>query len=173
MRILYAIYWPLPGPGGIGTSLRDLRRRALAAGHSVDLLGHHPDDLTLTTDNGRRIGEQAARDIENANVKTPPSFIRYFEVTRYSYELCAAQLDLGRYDVVHAQDVMAARALRRVLPSGVPLVATIRGSWTVEATLQDFTKAGESLVRYLLRAERVGISRQTACSSRRRRCAGS
>ena len=157
LRILYATYWTMPGSGGIDTSVKNWRARLEAAGHTVDTLGHHVEELALHTSDGLFIEEQPGRDIANPFVHLPPSFERHFEVSRYAFELCCAQLGMERYDIVHTHDVVSTRAMRRILPAGVPLVATLHGSWTVEAMLNGFTMAGEHLMSYLMRAERAGI----------------
>lgn len=59
-------------------------------------------------------------------------YIADLEQRVYCYELAALYLDVSQYDIIHAQDVLSARAISRIIPPGVPLVTTIHGHYSRE-----------------------------------------
>ncbi|MDP9579602.1 UNVERIFIED_ORG: hypothetical protein J2X74_005475 [Bacillus sp. 1751] len=56
------------------------------------------------------------------------SWIYNIEISRYSLELSAAYYNLQQYDIIHALDITAARAISRVKPSHISLVTSVLGN---------------------------------------------
>lgn len=102
-------------------------------GHKVDVLASSPDQKTLLYMGKSPIKIKSLRPIikrlmaNNIDEKLS-SLIKETEMERYSLEFTAASLDLNQYNVIHAQDVISARALARVKPLCIPLILTMHGS---------------------------------------------
>jgi len=139
MKILLVSYYPLPYPGGIWTFVSHLKERLERLGHTVDILSHTPD-----TTKYRIIGRQPEISISQLSsyitehlTKTFPTlhsnyWIFHTEVYRYSLELSSLYYGLDQYDIIHAQDVIAARAMSRVKPTNTPLVTSAHGNLSKE-----------------------------------------
>ncbi|MHB9144095.1 MAG: glycosyltransferase family 4 protein [Symbiobacteriia bacterium] len=170
MKVLLATYWRLPHVGGINSYVTVLRAGLESLGHQVDVLAHGPErQYFYLTDGSRKVGKAAIKGPVSRRVEalyrqrlpgaTPT--VRQSEAERYTFELAASSFNLRRYGVIHAQDVIAARALSRVRPHGVPLVATIHSPLVREHLLggpearinREYMAAGERLG--LLSADRV------------------
>ncbi|QNK47357.1 glycosyltransferase family 4 protein [Brevibacterium sp. PAMC23299] len=133
MKILIASYYPLPALGGIWSFVSQLKERLERLGHSVDILSHN-----LNATKYRIIGRKPELSISqitphiDAKLKRilPQHSNQWIDKTeeyRYSLELSALYYGLNQYDIIHAQDVIAADALRRVKPKHIPLVTSAHG----------------------------------------------
>ncbi len=150
MRILLAGYTSMPYIGGVATYIEILRRELQRLGHQVDILVHKPGmrQYYMPT-NGRHL--------DKALVKTPiraylsALYARHrlpvhpvakkYEVERYCFEMAAAYFGLEAYDVIHAQDLISARALWRIKPAHVPLVVTLHSYWDNRPSYISFFKS--------------------------------
>ncbi|RAV01251.1 glycosyltransferase family 4 protein [Paenibacillus sp. YN15] len=140
MKVLLATYWLIPHIGGVWTFMNQIRNRLERMGHEVDLLGNSPDykyfhiynkGLSLDKEHllpmlGTKLGQSLAPHLFEQPV------IWQNEFDRYCLELSAAYFGLEKYDVIHTQDVISARALARVKPKRTPLVSHIHGSVATE-----------------------------------------
>lgn len=140
MRILLATYWLVPHVGGVWNFMVQLKNRLESLGHTVDLMGHSPDYTKFHIVNrGMELSKQALHPILSAKlnpVHAPEvhrhDVIRQYEFDRYCMELSAAYFGLEHYDVIHTQDVFAARSLARVKPKRIPLITHVHGSVAYE-----------------------------------------
>ncbi|SDC32069.1 Glycosyltransferase involved in cell wall bisynthesis [Terribacillus halophilus] len=142
MKVLLVSYYPLPYVGGLWTVVRNLRNELMRLGHEVDILAQ---DETLSE--YRIIGQNTPFKmadvqplIENKLETAYPKLESYTsvyltEVLRYCLELTALTLDLSKYDIIHAQDVIAASAMDRVKPAHIPVVTSIHGYLSKEISL--------------------------------------
>ncbi|MFP7476811.1 glycosyltransferase family 4 protein [Terribacillus saccharophilus] len=142
MRILLVSYYPLPHVGGLWTVVNNLSNELRRIGHDVDVLAQ-----TESLSEYRIIGQEAPFQvadirphIESELAAAFPnleagSWIHTTEVLRYSLELTALSLDVSKYDVIHAQDVIAANAMKRIKPDHIPLVTSVHGYLTKEIFL--------------------------------------
>ncbi len=133
IKILIASYYPLPALGGIWSYVSQLKKRLERLGHSVDIFSQSPD-LTKY----RIIGQQPelqssqihpfiTRQLNKLNRLLPQNsnlWIYQTELHRYTFELSALYYGLNKYDVIHAQDVLAAHSLYRIKPRHIPLVTS-------------------------------------------------
>lgn len=151
MKILYATYWYLPHEGGVNTYLELIKEELLSAGHQVDILAHHPDmDKIYLPTSGKYIEKAQLKDVVYQKVlnyynRYQPyvePWIRWREIERYTFELAATLFELDQYDIIHTQDLVSTRALSRVKPKEVPLVATLHGLLAPE-----YLKNGEITTR--------------------------
>ncbi|WP_159881059.1 glycosyltransferase family 4 protein [Paenibacillus puerhi] len=151
MNILLATYWPLPHLGGVWPFMRQIKENLESKGHSVDIMGNGPDvpKYHILYEN-REISKDALLPLlqEKLNASTAPllhvdSWIRSVETDRYCMELAAAYFGLEKYDVIHAQDVISARALSRAKPVKTPLIASIHGSLAREVKMAVAKDMGE------------------------------
>lgn len=142
MRILFATYWYLPHVGGVNTYINVLRKELLKIGHQVDVLAHHTpkNDKIYMLTTGQYIDKAKIKDVVYKEVYAyydhyhpyVEDWIRWREIERYTFELAAPLFDLDQYDIIHTQDIVSTRALSRVKPKHVPLVATIHGLLATE-----------------------------------------
>ncbi|MBC8080271.1 MAG: glycosyltransferase, partial [Gorillibacterium sp.] len=136
MNILLTTYWGLPHTGGVALYISQLKLGLERLGHNVDVLCRFPDG------SGYKILNQE-REIPRS-VITPlvvPHMETYFrhrlpgidpliqeaEIERYCFEVGAAYLGVDSYDLIHAQDVISARAISRIKHPRTTLVTTIHG----------------------------------------------
>jgi len=140
MKILLATYWLIPHVGGVWKYMTQIQQRLEAMGHQVDLLGNSPDYAKFHIINrGREISKEWIRPLvvtklarEYAPLLHADPLIHYYEMDRYMLELSAACFGLDQYDIIHTQDIFAARSLARVKPAHVPLISQVHGSVTGE-----------------------------------------
>lgn len=168
MRILLSSYFALPNTGGLWTYVTQLRQGLEARGHEVDILAHHPDVQHFYV-----IGREPYFQKEPAarlfRKHVLPRYARIrpgleneilrMELQRYELEAAACALDVSSYDLIHVQDILAARALARVKPPHTPLIATLHGYFTSELLRQGLIRQPDSAHhRYSLAQERIGIA---------------
>ena len=136
MKILYATYWYLPHVGGVNAYLELIKTELLSCGHDVDILAHHPDmDKIYLLTTGEFVEKAQIKNVVYQKVlnyynRYQPyveTWIRWREIERYTFELAATLFRLDHYDLIHTQDLVSTRALARVKPKEVPLVATLHG----------------------------------------------
>ncbi|MCS7458804.1 glycosyltransferase family 4 protein [Paenibacillus doosanensis] len=168
MRILLTTYFSLPTFTGLNTYINVLKAELEEHGHQVDVLAHHPsmEQTVYLVNGGATIDKTEIRNVVYGETE------RYFkqhwpnvdpwvlnaEMGRYTFELAASLLRLHQYDLIHAQDVISARAMRRVKPEQVPLVATIHGIYTKELLYYGWITDQESLQwKYMAEQERLGV----------------
>lgn len=171
MRILIATYWYLPHVGGVNTYVNVLRKELMAAGHQVDVLAHHPDmQKYYIVHSGRYLTKAKIKQVVYDNVlkyfeTSQPyvdDWIRWREIERYSFELAAISFNLKQYDLIHTQDIISTRALSRVKPPNVPLVATIHGLLAIEHMLSGDVTSKQSLPwKYVCKEEYYGATSAT------------
>lgn len=140
MRILLATFWLVPHVGGVWKFMSQLKERLEAMGHEVDVMGNSPDYAKFHMPNrGWELSKEAVRpmllsklDAAHTPSMHADSLIHSYELDRYTMELSALYFGLDRYDIIHTQDVFSARALSRVKPPHVPLIAHLHGSVSEE-----------------------------------------
>ncbi|MFB1097544.1 glycosyltransferase family 4 protein [Terribacillus sp. JSM ZJ617] len=142
MKILLVSYYPLPHVGGLWTVVNNLSNELRRIGHDVDVLAQ-----TESLSEYRIIGQEAPFQVADIRPHIESelsaafpnleagSWIHTTEVLRYSLELTALALDISKYDVIHAQDVIAANAMKRIKPDHIPLVTSVHGYLTKEIFL--------------------------------------
>lgn len=150
MKILLATFWPFPHSGGIITYVSVVRNTLESQGHQVDILASHPDSHHLyfiSKDpkwNGKSVNKTKIRDFIdhvlnryfNKHFPHVDPWVIWQEAERYTFELAASLFDFASYDLIHTQDVISTRALSRIKPRHVPIVATVHGFYSKEL-LQD------------------------------------
>ncbi|WP_410771911.1 glycosyltransferase family 4 protein [Fontibacillus sp. BL9] len=140
MRILLATYWLIPHVGGVWKFMMQINQQLEALGHEVDMLGNSPDYSKFHIWNrGLELSKEELRpllaaklDASQAPLLHGDHLIDYYERDRYMMELAAAYFGLESYDVIHTQDIFSARALSRVKPAHIPLIAHLHGSVATE-----------------------------------------
>lgn len=154
MKILLATYWYLPHVGGVNNYVEVLKQQFEAQGHHVDVLAHHPDMKKIwmpTT--GQYIEKSKIKDFVyeqvlaffNRDLPLVDPWIRWREIERYTFELCATLFGLHHYDVIHTQDIISTRAIARVRPEHVAHVATIHGMLATEHLWSGEIKSRKSM----------------------------
>lgn len=141
MKILLATYWYLPHVGGVSTHVYALKQELERLGHEVDILAHHPDmQKYYMPNNGRYLDKEKIKlpiyeKILSYYKETIPQvdpWVIWREIERYSFEAAATVFGLTKYDLIHTHDIVSTRALWRVKPKNVPLIATIHGCLATE-----------------------------------------
>lgn len=141
MKILLVTYWGLTNLGGIWTYMKQLAEKLGEQGHSVTLMGSHVESNTLYMRNrAESFDKKAFYTLLLPHfdaVRFPSMHLEHgifsFELGRYVFEGGAAVLGLEDYDVIHAQDLIASYALRRIMRRPVPLVTSVHGALSREA----------------------------------------
>lgn len=184
MRILFACYFELPHYGGLSRYVDTLKRELEEHGHQVDILSHHqgmqkiykfsyrPNKFGWAV-TGREIDKSTNCQEHTATIKDVIDHqvyqyyeqnlphvdprIRWREIERYTFEVAASLLDLSEYDLIHTHDILSTRALWRVKPADVPLVATVHGILATEYINSGEIKSKRSLMwKYALAEEYFG-----------------
>lgn len=171
MKILLATVFPLPG-GGIWTFVSNLKQSLNAYGHHVDILcctKHNSQVELLGT--GKVIDFiHDRKSISDHLLRNCPGLeknagVYHAEMNRYLFEQAITKLDLEHYDIIHAQDVIAATALSRVKPPHTPLVTSVHGYLSgaifhqmksTNARLDDNQIWNTFLVNYYKKIEQIG-----------------
>lgn len=184
MRILFACYFYLPHVGGLNTYVETLKKELEEHGHQVDILAHHPDMQTIYkstytpnefgwTVQGSEIDKSLSRNENKITIKDVihsqvynyyeknldhvDPWIRWREIERYTFEVAASLLNLNDYDLIHTQDIVSTRALWRVKPKHVPLVATVHGILATEhMNAGDITSKQSLAWKYVAEEEYYG-----------------
>jgi glycosyltransferase involved in cell wall biosynthesis len=135
LKILLISYYPLPYPGGIWTFASLLKKGLERLGHTVDILSHNPDATKFRIINRQPelTISQLSPFINEKITETIPSlysneWIYQVELFRYSLELSALYYGIQQYDIIHALDVTAARAISRIKPKHIPLITSALGN---------------------------------------------
>lgn len=162
LKILLATYWYLPHVGGVSNYVDLLRNEFMARGHHVDVLSHTPDmkGIYMLT-SGRYVEKSLVKDyvyenvLEFYNRELPmvEPWVRWREIERYTYELCALLFNLGGYDVIHTQDIISTRALARIRGRNTAHVATIHGLLATEHIASGEITSKSSVAYAYARAE--------------------
>ncbi|MCY9511489.1 glycosyltransferase family 4 protein [Paenibacillus larvae] len=152
MRILLATYFISPHVGGVWQIMLQLKKRLEYAGHQVDLFASGPDHQSFHMPcSGRTLYKELIRPllVTKINAALYPDlaydpWIYHFELENLQMELAAAYFGVDQYDVIHTQDIFAARAFSRVKSARTPLIASLHGSVAEEYKLH-FIQVGENL----------------------------
>lgn len=180
MKILLATFWGLPHVGGVDLYIRQLKLGLEQRGHEVDILCRFPDGSGYSILNKRRnLPRKSVYPLVESNVKTYfkeclsglDPLIQDAESEQYCYEVGAAYLGVDSYDLIHAQDVISARALARIKRPQTALVTTIHGylagEWFHSLLRQgDLEDPGrrERLWQYAAERERLGLNSADAAT---------
>ncbi|WP_440112244.1 glycosyltransferase family 4 protein [Paenibacillus sp. QZ-Y1] len=141
MRVLLVTYWELTHMGGIWTYVKQLAERLMALGVEVDIMGTNGANNEVYVRNLNRAFSkdkvwpmlQAKLNPTDLPQFTADSLLAYYELNRYAFEMAAAYLGVDHYDVIHAQDPVAAVAMKRILNHNTPLVTSYHGALAREA----------------------------------------
>jgi glycosyltransferase involved in cell wall biosynthesis len=139
MRILLVSYYPLPYAGGLWAVVANLRKKLNEMGHTVDIFGQRPDlsgYRIIDRDRGFTL-EQQRPAIHKRILATYPEctshpLVLQAETYRLNFELTLQEYGLGGYDIIHAQDVTAARTIGEMINVIPPLVTSAHGCLTKE-----------------------------------------
>lgn len=162
MKILFATYWYLPHVGGVNNYVQQLARHLESEGHHVDILAHHPDmsKIWMMTD-GRYIEKAKIKEYVYEQVlgffkrhlPLVDPWVRWREIERYTFELCASLLGISHYDLIHTQDIVSTRAISRIKPRNVRQIATIHGILASEHLLSGEIETQDSMSYAYAKAE--------------------
>ncbi len=162
MKILFATYWYLPHVGGVHNYVEELSQHLTRQGHHVDILAHHPDMQKIwMMSTGRYIDKAKIKDYVYEQVlgffhhELPlvDPWVRWREIERYVFELCATLLGVNNYDLIHTQDIVSTRAIARIKPAHVHHVATIHGILASEYLLSGEIKSQDTISYAYAKAE--------------------
>ncbi|RUT29164.1 glycosyltransferase family 1 protein [Paenibacillus zeisoli] len=136
MKILLVTYWWLTSMGGIRTYMNQLADRLRTHGHEVDLMGTDlGTNSVYVAGQNRRFSKDSVLPLIRQNLAGAPlpqlhgcPQAMAIESDRYAFEMGAAALGVNHYDLIHAQDPIAALSIRRILRSPIPLLVSFHGS---------------------------------------------
>jgi len=168
MRVLLATFSYLPNTTGIDRYIRILENGLTSLCHQVDVLAFEPgrhavalsgEGLGVDVPRLRRQVRAGVTEFYRRRVPRAEAWVAQREAEHYAFELSLALCEPGRYDVLHAQDVVAARALARLRRPGQPLVVSVHA---YRAGRSRFDKGPpgriRKVTRYLELEEKVGAS---------------
>lgn len=180
MKILLATFWGLPHVGGVDLYIRQLKLGLEQRGYQVDILCRYPDGSGYSILNkGRHLPRISVKPLVESNVKSYfqenlsglDPIIQDAETEQYCYELGAAYLGVDSYDLIHAQDVISARALFRIKRPQTALVTTIHGHLAMEWFLSlpregvlENPERKERLWQYAVMREQLGLNSADAAT---------
>ncbi|MGE5591800.1 MAG: glycosyltransferase family 4 protein [Bacillota bacterium] len=140
LKVLLATHGALSQVSSGSRFIANLQQGLQELGHRADVLSFQwrKGQLVLTLDGleadpaplADAVSDHVSAALAHTLPDVPP-VVRRREVRRYAFELAASLLPLECYDILHAQDVVAARALARIGRRRVPVVARF-GGWTAE-----------------------------------------
>jgi glycosyltransferase involved in cell wall biosynthesis len=177
MKILLATFWTYPQLSGVNTYITLLRKILEQNDHKVDILAQKPNSdnyYLISRDesiNGKSTPKAKIMDFVSPLMRGyyhqqlpfVDPWVHWQEIERYTFELSTSLFDLSQYDLIHAQDVITSRAISRVKPDHVPLVATIHGLLAKEMIVnEDILSENRKLAmkwnHYLSVKEYLGVS---------------
>lgn len=141
MRILLATFWAYPHIGGVSRHVQSLKEALEAQGHEVDLLAQLPDYTGFYMPHLQRKFEKSCVEalvqkkvnhIFNEKLPFIDPYVIKQEIERTHFELAALFFGLEEYDIIHAHDVISARALANIKPESTPLILSMHGSLSFE-----------------------------------------
>ncbi|MCR8636080.1 glycosyltransferase family 4 protein [Paenibacillus radicis (ex Xue et al. 2023)] len=137
-----ATSWGLPLVGGIQTHLHYLKQGLEQQGHIVDILSKTPDEsgwyivnkpeTVLVKSSIQPMIRVKLEHYWEERFPVLHPMIKELELDRCCYEVAAAYFNVKKYDLLHAHDVVSAKALARVKHSGTALVTTLHGCLATE-----------------------------------------
>lgn len=139
MKILLASFFQ-PSVGGYWNYINQLRSGLQQRPeYEVDLLCIQPMTQNYALNYMEKILDKD-KVIPIVREQTRPRFkemnisgtVAELETNIYGYRFAALYFGLSQYDLIHAQDVLTARSLRRVRPQHTPLITTIHGIYSDE-----------------------------------------
>lgn len=158
LRILFTTFWDYPHVGGLSNYISSLQKELRERGHRVDVIApnHFPDVKT----NGLR--DKIEADLQHFFLK------RYKESNEkiisnlrgmlcYHYYLLR-EVDLQKYDVIHAQDIFTANIVGRCIHRAPkPLFFTPHGHFTSSRLKFGKFTSGSVEEAYYLQIERSAV----------------
>ncbi|PAK54494.1 hypothetical protein CHH75_06465 [Paenibacillus sp. 7541] len=147
MKVLLVTIFLIPYVGGVWKYMQQVKQGLEADGHEVDMIGDGIDGFYVYGGGEhRKVLKSHFRPMlqhklnpASASPITADPWVRDAEVERLTLELSLSYLGLEQYDIIHAQDVLAASAVSRVKPAQTPLVTSIHAS--VALTIRDVLQA--------------------------------
>ncbi|MEC0308172.1 glycosyltransferase family 4 protein [Paenibacillus lautus] len=148
MKILLVTIFLIPHVGGLWKYMQQIKQGLEALGHEVDMVGDRIDCFYVYGDDNRKVFKSHYRPMLESNLPAASpifsdNWVRHAECERLCLELTLSYLDLEQYDVIHAQDVLAAAAVSRVKPAGIPLITSIHAS--VALTILDMIQNDQGI----------------------------
>lgn len=168
LKILLATYWYFPHVGGVNQYINIIKEELELVGHDVDVFAHHPDiNHYYIANKDLQINKMEIKTLIYNKLKQ--HFKQYLpqlndwviakEIERYCFEMGASLINLEQYDLIHTQDIISTRALSRVKPERVPLIATIHGLLANEHLLSgDIANKGIPSWDYVKNEEYYGVT---------------
>jgi hypothetical protein len=171
MNILCVTTWGTPGYHTLHKYVDKIRKEVKAEGGSVDIVSNDPwkqityinNDLNYSI-NREKIKLPLYHELKayfSQNYKGLDEWILWREIERYSFELAMLYLieDWEKYDLIFAQDAVAARAAYRVKPAGIPLITAVH-STLIDELKKDSKLLVEGTIRgsYVAAEEHHGLT---------------
>lgn len=147
LKVLLVTIFLVPHVGGLWKYMQLVKQGLEASGHEVDMIGDGIDGFYIygggehqkvLKSHFRPMLHHKLTPSNAAPIASDP-WVKNAEVERLSLELSLSYLGLEQYDIIHAQDVLAAAAVSRVKPAHTPLITSIHAS--VALTIRDVLEA--------------------------------
>ncbi|WP_459965017.1 glycosyltransferase family 4 protein [Paenibacillus sp. JCM 10914] len=138
----------IPHVGGLWKYMLQVKQGLEAHGHQVDMIGDGLDRFYMYGEPNREVHKHHFKPmlehkLPASSVIFTDQWVRYAESERLCLELSLASMGLEQYDIIHAQDVLAASAVSRIKPQRTPLITSIHASLAL--TILDMLHAGQGI----------------------------
>jgi glycosyltransferase involved in cell wall biosynthesis len=161
MKILICTFYSYPSEGGLSSYISELKKGLEAKGHEVDVIANSPnfESFYRLSDGVAYNIEELERTIEKpfSSLAGWNSYTENIEWERLTLEKALLQMDLDEYDIIHAQDVIAAISLFHTKPLETPLITTIHGCLLTEHINEGYVQPNTIPSKYLITLDRQGI----------------
>jgi len=168
LKILLATYWLLPHVGGVWVYIQDLKTSLERLGHEVDVFARHPDEQSYYMVNtGQRVEKERFKPLIEGEIRAiyapyhlqiDPWIVEQ-EIEFCSYAIAASYFGLGKYDLIHTQDVISSRALWQIKPEEIPLISTIHGCLATDYSVSlEGKMPSDSIWKYACAREYYGAT---------------
>jgi glycosyltransferase involved in cell wall biosynthesis len=168
MNVLMTSAWPLPHQGYLSHYVGTVSAKLHLRGDHVELLATDPTDSEQYYVSGTSIRwskQKQAQELDKAYGDAVfrrwpllPDYIWREELAMYSYYTLGKTMELGRFDVIHAQDVMAARIMGMIRVPGSRLVLTVHSDLADEKIAADALSSSSLEIEYWTTVTKMGVA---------------
>ena len=157
LRILLSTFWEYPHAGGLSSYLTALKAGLEKRGHRVDIIHPNRFDRGELRSAHRRARSEVERFLRDRYGRVNKHIVSNLE-SMLAYEALISEINLGKYDVFHAQDRYTANVLGRLNQSyGKPMFFTPHGLMTHKRVKLNVIKQGSDEEAYFLQVDRRAV----------------
>ncbi|HZG70794.1 MAG TPA: glycosyltransferase family 4 protein [Chondromyces sp.] len=157
LSILIATFWDYPHTGGLSNYITTMSNGLKALGHQVDIISPNQ----FPTEEVKQLRKQIVPELKKFFLERYGSYSKKILLSSrllYIYEQMMKQVDLTKYDILHAQDIFTANVLGRLNTNyNKPLFFTPHGMFTLNRLRFNLIEKGSVEEAYYRRIEEKAI----------------